>query len=83
MKKLFIMFMLFVNIIIYANSINNEISNLEVPNKNYKITGNCIEKLKNYTQVKNIILSNTKHNLLNNPYVKDEILLFINNVTKY
>ena len=47
-------------------------------NKNYNITGNCIKKLKNFTDVKNIILSNTKHNLLNNKYVKNEIISFIN-----
>lgn len=56
-------------------SVNSE------PNNGFKTTGNCIEKLKNYTQVKNVILSNTKHNLLNNPYVKEEILLFVNNLT--
>jgi len=48
------------------------------PNIGYNIDGNCIESLKNYKYAKIVILSNTKHDLTQNIYVKDEVLGFVN-----
>jgi len=46
-------------------------------NKDYKVTGNGIEKLKNYKNAKVVILPKAKHDLTLNIYVKDEILNFL------
>lgn len=52
-------------------SVNSEFNN------KLNLSGNCIKKLSKYKNVKNVILSNTKHNLLNNPYTKEEIITFL------
>ena len=46
-------------------------------NKNYKVTGNGIEKLKNFENAKVVILPKAKHDLTLNIYLKDEILSFL------
>ncbi len=46
-------------------------------NKKHKVTGNGIEKLKNYKNAKVVILAKAKHDLTSNIYVKDEILNFL------
>jgi len=47
-------------------------------NKEYDIEGNCSKKLELYSNAKIVLLPKVKHNLLNNTYVKDEIIAFIN-----
>lgn len=46
-------------------------------NKEHKVSGNGIEKLKNYNNAKVVILPKAKHDLTTNLYVKDEILNFL------
>ena len=46
-------------------------------NKEYKVKGHGIDKLKNYENAKVVILTKTKHDLTTNIYVKDEILTFL------
>ena len=46
-------------------------------NAKYKISGNGIERLKNYKNAKVVILPKAKHDLTTNIYVKDEILGFL------
>jgi len=47
-------------------------------NRGYRISGNCADALFKFTRAKVVILPNTTHNLLKNPFLKDEILNFIN-----
>ena len=46
-------------------------------NKEYKVKGHGMEKLKNHENAKVVILSKTKHELTSNRYVKEEILSFL------
>lgn len=46
-------------------------------NKKYKVKGHGIDKLKNYTNAKVVILPKAKHDLTLNIYVKDEISSFL------
>jgi pimeloyl-ACP methyl ester carboxylesterase len=47
-------------------------------NRGYRVTGNCADALFKFTNAKVVILPNTTHNLLKNPFLKDEILNFLN-----
>lgn len=46
-------------------------------NINHKVEGNSIKSFKNYTNVKIVVLSKTKHDLTQNIYLKDEIVSFL------
>jgi len=46
-------------------------------NKKYQVEGHGIDALKKYTNAKIVILSNTKHDITTNLYVKDEIVNFL------
>jgi len=47
-------------------------------NEKYKVEGHGIDALKRYTNAKIVILSKTKHDITPNPYVKNEIVSFLN-----
>ena len=46
-------------------------------NKEYKVKGHGIDKLRTYSNAKVVILPKAKHDLTTNVYVKDEILSFL------
>jgi len=46
-------------------------------NRGYRVTGNCADALFKFTNAKVVVLPNTTHNLLKSPFIKDEILNFI------
>lgn len=47
-------------------------------NEKYKVEGHGIDALKKYTNAKIVILSKTRHDITPNPYVKNEIVGFLN-----
>jgi predicted esterase len=48
-------------------------------NKNYDIKGHSIDTFRKHKNAKIVILSNTKHNVLSNIYLKNEIINFLKN----
>jgi len=51
-------------------------------NRGYRVSGNCADALFKFKRAKVVILPNTTHNLLKSPFLKDEILSFLNMVKK-
>ncbi|MGA1940627.1 hypothetical protein [Arcobacter sp. YIC-310] len=52
-------------------------SNSANPTKNYDVEGHCTKALRKYKNAKVIILPQTKHDIISNIYVKDDIISFL------